>query len=65
MNINLVAISKKVLNMKFPAQKEILYSRCKPKKLKLLLISDTLRDTGYQRTFLEKTGCKVMLVLLI
>lgn len=61
MNINLVAISKNVLNMKFPAQKEILYSLCEPKKLRLILISETLRDLGHQRTLPEKSGCKLML----
>lgn len=45
-----------VLNMNYPAQKEILCSLCKLSKLKLILISET-----FQRTFPEKTGWKAML----
>lgn len=47
--------------MKFAAQKEILHSPCKHKKLQLILISETLRYISYQRTFLDRTGCKMML----
>lgn len=46
--------------MKYPAQKEILCSLCKLSKLKLILISETFKNRGQQRTFPEKTWCKAM-----
>lgn len=47
--------------MKYPAPKEILCRLCKLNKLKLILLPETFRNTGHQRTFPEKTGCKAML----
>lgn len=44
-----------VLNMNYPAQKEILCSLCKLSKLKLILISETFRNRGHQRTCPEKS----------